>query len=229
MATTTTAAAAAAATAAAVHSSTMNLQYSVHHIWAELRESILQDLLQGRASQELITTLSLICLYFTALAGVLSLAGYRSLTTPFRFSRMLLLVLAVTGFFMTWSYYSIWIGEQLIEYMTHPGNHLSTWLSQLRQLRGSYIESAKDPRRWFYTSQLLNFAATLVVFGWTEGGHRVVVVDQNGEEAVEKPKRLGRDGRGAWFVSTSVYTILAYLGSVSTALALFLVQRSIVT
>jgi hypothetical protein len=110
--------------------------------------------------------------------------------------------------------------------MSSPGHTLAGWLSEYLFVDGAYVESAKDHRRWFWSAQLINFTATLVCFVWQEGGHRVVVVDREGED--QSRLRKGKL-KGAWFVNTTVHAILGFLGSISAAFPLFLIQRSLVT
>ncbi|KAJ3217957.1 asparagine-linked glycosylation protein [Dinochytrium kinnereticum] len=113
-------------------------------------------------------------------------------------------------------------GGHLVGYrlMDTNGGSFIKWVIDSDLFDAAYVNVAKDVANWWWSAQLLNFAITLVVFFWAEGAHRVVVFEREGDDGRIK-------GRGAWFVSALLYTVLGFLGAISAAFPLFLIQRSL--
>jgi hypothetical protein len=83
-------------------------------------QKLLYDVISGSSSQEVIHSLALITLYFIVLSAVLLIAGSRGLKVPVSFSRLLLLALAASSLFLTWSSYFSWIS-------TYPSDDIINW------------------------------------------------------------------------------------------------------
>ena len=88
---------------------------------------------------------------------------------------------------------------------------LSDWVRDSDLFDAAYVAVAVQPR-WFWTVQLLNFTATLIVFYWSEGPHNAL------------PVLRSRSGALATYISAFVYVWLGFLGAISVSFPLFLVQ-----
>ncbi|KAI8845412.1 hypothetical protein BC829DRAFT_399603 [Chytridium lagenaria] len=141
-----------------------------------------------------------IVLYFTVL-----LLCFRSAGT---FSRVLLALLAVVSLAVTWSAILSWLLGDIKLHLGRNGNSLAKWIIESDLFDAAYVNVAKDTANWWWSAQLLYFVITMIVFFWAEGAHRVV---------------------GIWFVSALLYTVLGFLGAISVAFPLFLIQRYLLT
>ncbi|KAJ3300038.1 hypothetical protein HK104_005034 [Borealophlyctis nickersoniae] len=86
-------------------------------------------------------------------------------------------------------------------------NDLEGWILHSDLFDAAYVAVVADPKRWFWSVQLLNFTAALMVFYWSEGSFR----------AISK--------RGGSYVAAFVYVWLGFLGAISVSFAFFLVQK----
>ncbi|KAJ3196694.1 hypothetical protein HK101_008033 [Irineochytrium annulatum] len=163
-----------------------------------------------------------IAAYFSVLAFTLALAFSRGFKSAVTFSRILYLLCACASFYVTWGYIFAWLRSGYDEALAKPGGSLTTWIVESDLFDAAYAAVSEDRRNWWWSVQLLNFTCTLIVFMWTEGAHHVVLADRGPDAPKVK-------GRGAWFISPLVYTVLGFIGAISVAFPLFLIQRSLVT
>ncbi|KAJ3334219.1 hypothetical protein HDU76_006591 [Blyttiomyces sp. JEL0837] len=149
------------------------------------------------------------------------MAFWRAVTAPVSFSRIVLIVASIASLYITWSAIFEWIGMDIVRHLSKPEGSLAKWLVNADLFDAAYVNVSQDPRGWWFSVQLLNFTASFIVFMWAEGPHRYFFYDK--DPAEQRAKRTH------WFVNGYVYTTLGFIGAISVAFPLFLVQRSMVT
>ncbi|KAJ3099871.1 hypothetical protein HDU97_002700 [Phlyctochytrium planicorne] len=110
-------------------------------------------------------------------------------------------------------------------HMDANGGSYTRWIIDSDLFDAAYVNVAGTNANWWWSAQLLNFSITMIVFYWTEGAHRVVVLEREDSEA---PK-VKVKGKGTWFISALIYTLLGFFGAISASLPLFLIQRSVLS
>lgn len=163
--------------------------------------------LSGRAKLAIVP----IFLYFSIIPSLIGLAILRAIrAVPQTRTALLFLPAALFCLAHTWIHILAFLDGT---FSAHAD--LEDFLLNSDLFDAAYVAVVSDPKRWFWSVQVLNFTVGLMVFYWSEGVHRCVFGQAQGAG-----RALARNA-----VSAFVYVWVGFLGAISVSLALFLAQR----
>ncbi|KAI9103217.1 hypothetical protein DFS34DRAFT_357483 [Phlyctochytrium arcticum] len=165
--------------------------------------------------------------YFLLLAACLTTTYARALKSlPYTFAAWIFTPISLIALYATWSHiynflYKDFQREVAIPLRVEEGrkptdDEIVRYLIDADWFNAAYAAVAKTPYAWWWSVQLLNTAAVIVAWMWSEGAHHWA-------------RRVEVRGGPGWIkaglASAVAYALVGILGAMSVAFALFCVQR----
>ncbi|KAJ3023249.1 hypothetical protein HKX48_003855 [Thoreauomyces humboldtii] len=169
----------------------------------------------------------LIGLYFALLGTALVICFSRALRSlPYSSVSWALLPLAIASLYVTWTEIVSWLFQDYTDFVTGNGPYdylakvpgsatFDDWVRESDWFVAAYRAVTEDAYQWWWSAQLLNTAAVIVAFFWSEGPHNLA----------RKTSEKGGMARRAGLASALAFVCVGFLGAMSTAFSLFLIQR----
>ncbi|TPX43984.1 hypothetical protein SeMB42_g04481 [Synchytrium endobioticum] len=183
-------------------------------------------------------------LYFGILLLSLCISLSRAMSLPMTTLSVVYLLLASLSANVTWHHIIAWMQSLLQEYRESTGGTVVQWMQRVDIFDAAYVLVSDSIDKWWWSSQHLLFAVSLIIFFWREGVHRAQPYTYSGSTeplASQATKKRANKSDGItippppspehqpfmmWFANTLTFVILGFFGAISTTFALFLIQHN---